>query len=250
MHSSRVCAAGLALLLVVTASARAADVHPTTAPAHLVPDSTGGPTIVSGSVRGYASRDYLLHAGAGQTLAVDLKIRRGSPYFNVLPPGSDDVAMFVGSTSGMTYRGIAPIAGEYMIRVYLMRSSARRNTLSEYTLTAGVSGASLVPLSPSEDAVLPGTPFHARAPVRCSLPYQPEVHTCEASVIRYGRDGTATVEFRGPSGFVRRILFVKGAPSASDATEPPASTHDGDTTIVHIGSDERFEVPDALIFGG
>jgi hypothetical protein len=69
-------------------------------------------------------------------------------------------------------------------------------------------------------------------------------------VIRRGRDGTATVEVRGANGLVRRVLFVKGTPAASDSTAALTSTRQGDLTTVRVGADERFEIPDALLAGG
>jgi hypothetical protein len=131
-----------------------------------------------------------------------------------------------------------------------MRSAARKKTLANFTLTAGVSGTALAPLPAREDAVVPGTVFHATATVPCALPYPPEVKECAAWVNRHGHDGTATVELRGPREFVRRILFVKGTAVASDATTPPIATRHGDTTTVTIGDDERYDLPDALVTGG
>lgn len=221
-----------------------------TAPTRLMPAKATGMATARGSVRGYASRDFVIHAGAGQTLTVSFGASSPSAYFNLLPPGSSVVAMFIGSTTGHRYQGVAPIAGDYTARVYLMRSAARRNAASGFTLKARVAGTALVPLPAREDAVLPGTPFHAGGPVPCALPYQPDVRQCDARVIRYDHAGTVTVELRGPRDFVRRILFVKGTPTASDATEPLASTRIGDTTTVTIGTDERYELPDALIVGG
>jgi hypothetical protein len=180
---------------------------------------------------------------------VEVEASNPAAYLNVLPPGSKDVAMFIGSTSGNRFQGLAPIAGDYVVRVYLMRSAARRNETSTFTLTASVTGAALVPLDAADNAVIPGTPFHAKATVRASFPYRHNVGDCEAWVIRYGRDGTATVELRAP-GFVRRILFVKGKPVSSDATETPRSTRNGDTNTVRIGDDERYELPDSLLMGG
>jgi len=227
-----------------------ASVQQTPASTRLVPADTTGTAKASGSIRGYDGRDFVIHAGAGQTLTIELRAGHPATYFNVLPPGSHDVAMFIGSTSGSRFRGMAPIAGDYRVRVYLMRSAARRNTVSSFTLSARVTGAALVPLSPGEDPVISGTPFHARATVRCSIPYQPDVRECEASVVRYGHDGTATVELRGPNGFLRRILFVKGSVAATDATEAPGCTRNGDTTTVRVGTEERYDLPDALVAGG
>lgn len=46
------------------------------------------------------------------------------------------------------------------------------------------------------------------------------------------------------------MLFVNGTPTASDAADPLTSTRSGDVTTVRIGSDERYEIPDALLSGG
>jgi hypothetical protein len=55
---------------------------------------------------------------------------------------------------------------------------------------------------------------------------------------------------RGPNGFVRRLLFVKGNVVATDAAEAPESSRKGDTTTVRVGTEERYELPDALVTGG
>lgn len=36
--------------------------------------------------------------------------------------------------------GTLPVDGDYTVRVYLMRSAARRNETAEYTLTVGITG--------------------------------------------------------------------------------------------------------------
>jgi hypothetical protein len=70
-------------------------------------------------------------------------------------------------------------------------------------------------------------------------------------VIRRGFDGTATVDIPGRVE-KRSILFVKGKPAASDARAMDALTSErkGDVTIVKLGADERYEIPDALVTGG
>jgi hypothetical protein len=206
--------------------------------------------VIAGRLRGDQIVDYRLRAGAGQTLTVTLQSGNGQNYFNLNPPGSD-VAMFVGSSSGERFSGILPTDGEYTVRVYLMRAAARRNESASYKLTVAVSGKPLAPLPAKQDALIRGTPFHASAIVPCAPPFNTQqVKTCEAFVIRRGFDGTATVEIRWPQGFKRRILFVKGQPVAADAPEPLTSSRQGDVTVVGAGSDERFEIPDALLFGG
>jgi len=95
---------------------------------------------VKGSIKGGATIDYKLRAKAGQTMNVALKTSNAANYFNVLPPGSKDVAIFIGSSEGNEWTGALPSEGEYTIRVYLMRSAARRNETANYTLKVGITG--------------------------------------------------------------------------------------------------------------
>jgi hypothetical protein len=92
-----------------------------------------------GTIKGRQIVDYQLGARSGQSIAVDFKPSNLSAYFNVLPPGSE-TALFIGSTSGNHFAGELPADGLYTIRVYLMRSAARRNEKSTYTLDVSVKG--------------------------------------------------------------------------------------------------------------
>jgi hypothetical protein len=239
-------AATLVLLPAVTAGAQPA------APRQERVTFAKGATsaVVKGQLKGGADVDYLVRAAAGQTLNVSLKVSNRANYFNVLPPGSADVAMYVGQT-GEAYAGMLPADGDYKVRVYLMRNAARRNEASNYELTISVTGQALAPLPGSEDARLPGTPFHARGPVTClAMPYgDAKPQQCDGFVIRRGHDGTATVEVRS-QGVTRRILFVKGKPVASDSSQPTTASRKGDVTIVKFESGEFYEIVDAMIFGG
>jgi hypothetical protein len=206
---------------------------------------------IKGKVTGDETVDYVVRAGAGQTITVSLKPSSPSNYFNVLPPDSADVAMYAGQT-GDDYTSMLPADGDYKVRVYLVRAAARRNASSTFTLTIGVTGKALAPLPASQDALVKGTPFHATAPISCvPMPYGDTApKPCEASVIRRGVDGTATVEIAlGPAG-KRRILFVQGKPVVSDSSEKMTVTRKGDLTTVTFESGERHEIPDALVTGG
>lgn len=94
---------------------------------------------IKGSVKGYDAVDYVVGLRAGQTLSVDLKTSNGSNYFNVTPAGAD-AAIFVGSTSGGSFKGVVPNTGDYKVQVYLMRNAARRGESANYTLTIGAKG--------------------------------------------------------------------------------------------------------------
>jgi hypothetical protein len=208
--------------------------------------STG---TLHGKLKGDEMVDYVVRAGAGQTLTVALTKTNSQNYFNVLPPGSADVAMYVGQT-GNDFKGVLPTDGDYTVRVYLMRAAARRNETSDYTLTVGVSGKALAALPASQDAVLPGTPFHASAQITCVPFLETKPQQCEAFVIRRGVDGTATVEIAQPSSGKRLILFVQGRPIASDSPDALSFTRQDDVTVVKLGADERYEIPDAFVSEG
>ena len=206
---------------------------------------------IKGTLKGGADVDYVVRAAAGQTLEVKLEASNGQNNFNVLPPGSANVAMYSSNMTGeRTFKGVLPADGDYAIRVYLDRPAARRNETSKYTLNVGVTGKALPPLSAARDAKVAGTAYHATAKVPCALPYQADVKSCDAGVVRRGIDGTATFEAIGKDGVQRRILFVQGKPVATDAMEPMTATRQGDTTMVKVGNDERYDIPDAFLGGG
>jgi hypothetical protein len=201
-----------------------------------------------GSIKGDRDATYTVNARAGQTLAVSLTSTNASLYFNISAPGSQE-SMFIGSSQGAKASVILPVDGSYVVQVYLMRNAARRNESASYTLEVAVTGQPLPPLPAAQDALVPGTRFHATATVPCQT-LVAAAGNCQANVTRRGRDGTATVELRSGSGFARNVLFVKGQPRASDSAQPMTSSRQGDLTTVRFGSDERYDVPDALLTGG
>lgn len=206
---------------------------------------------IQGTLKGDGDVDYLVRAAAGQTLRIEFRASHGQNNFNVLPPGSTNVAMYSSRDTGeRSYEGLLPADGDYTIRVWLDRPAARRHESSKYTLTVAVSGKPLAPLSATQDAKVAGTAYHATATVPCLLPYQPGVKSCDAGVIRRGRDGTATFEAIGRDGVQRRILFVQGKPVTADAMAALTFSRRDDLTTVRIGDDERYDIPDAFLTGG
>ena len=81
-------------------------------------------TMLSGTITGDEYFDYKLRAKAGQEMYVSLSVTgtngSGSAYFNILPPGSDNVAIYNSSAGDQTTTVKLPKSGEYKIRVYLM----------------------------------------------------------------------------------------------------------------------------------
>lgn len=95
---------------------------------------------VKGTIKGDDTVDYVLGARKGQSMSVALETTNRSMYFNVLPPGSEE-AIFIGSISGEKYEGTLPASGDYTVRLFLMRSAARRGETASYTVKLAVTGA-------------------------------------------------------------------------------------------------------------
>ncbi|MBS1721833.1 MAG: hypothetical protein JSS66_02375 [Armatimonadetes bacterium] len=203
---------------------------------------------LKGSVKGHGYVDYVVRAMAGQTLSVGLSGGKGMAAFNVTAPEAKS-ALFIGSISGDKFSRRLPCDGSFVVRVHLERAAMLRDETSTYSLSIKLQGKALRALPASQDAYVPGTRFHAKARVKCTLAGSPETRECDAFVTRRGHDGTATVEFRWGVDR-RRILFVKGKAVSSDSTLAPSAKRSGDNTVVMLGKDETYEVPDALIFGG
>jgi hypothetical protein len=198
---------------------------------------------IAGTITGDVYRDYLVAARAGQTLAVSMKTSNPSAYFNVLPPGSQGEASFIGSTEGNSHKGPIAADGDTAIRVYLMRSAGRRGESSNYTLTVGVTGAA------STDALVPGTGFNATAMIRCAAEPSKPLADCKAGVKRIG-GGSGVVTVTTPDGGSRTINFRGGAAVSSDSATNLSVERRGDVSVVRIGATEVYEIPDAFVLGG
>lgn len=207
---------------------------------------------VKGSLKGDKIVDYKLRARAGQTMSVALKASNGANYFNVLPPGSKDVGIYNSSTDGNELTTTLPSDGEYTIRVYLMRSAARRNEVSNYTLNVGITGkpgkAADLGRAPASDAKLKGTPFHATGKLPCWMGNAPEDSAqCTFGVIR-GSPGNAEVRVK-PEGGLERVLTFKGD-HVTSGSEKVKATKSSDTWTIEVNDYEHYRVYDAVIFGG
>lgn len=228
-------------------AAAAADLERVVKPVHFAKGKNSA--VIRDHVVGRQYIDYQLRAGAGQHMTVSLKGSNLANYFNLLPPGSADVAMAAGELVDNRFDGLLPDDGVYTIRVFLYRAAARRNEASDFTLSVGVTGSPLKPVSARTDAVLPGTRYHASATTQCE-PLYSQARECEVYVVRRGFDGTATVELRWDGDRKRRILFVKGEPKVADTPEAMTYTRNERGWRVSFGGEEHFEIPEPLVFGG
>ncbi|MXN64097.1 SH3 domain-containing protein [Stappia sp. GBMRC 2046] len=91
---------------------------------------------IESRIVGYETVDYVLGAQSGQYMNVSMATDNVQNYFNIIPPGEENVAIFNSSTAsgGNQYEGQLPATGDYKIRVYMMRAAARRNETANYRL--------------------------------------------------------------------------------------------------------------------
>src|SRR5439155_25013561 len=90
---------------------------------------------VSGTVRGYAYKDYVVGALAGQQISLRLN-QNTSSVFTVFQPNGDNLD---GATEMDEFNGTLHASGGYVIRVMMMRSDARRTrSKSNYTLRISI----------------------------------------------------------------------------------------------------------------
>jgi hypothetical protein len=221
---------------------------PTPAPRMLRITPTPIATLVD-SLRGREFIDVRVTAKRGQVLFADLRSTRDANYFNVIEPDSGDVAVFVGSSAGSRFTGIARASGDYTVRVYLMRSAARRNERARFTLAIGVldtpdaSGRAW-------DARVPGSSFHATSEVPCGPTAARTASTrCALGVYR-GASGTAQIHLWSPSGVRRVLSCVRSTCISADPRRPVTTTRAGDEQLVTFGANERYRIPDSVICGG
>jgi hypothetical protein len=109
-------------------------------------------------------------------------------------------------------------------------------------------------MGPDDSALRAGQgQFDATGPLPCALAAGQPMGQCEFGVARAG-GGYATVVIRKPDGRTRAIYFRMGRAIGADTSEadgyrPFRASREGDLMLIRVG-DERYEIPDAVIFGG
>lgn len=97
---------------------------------------------VDGSITGDEYADFVLGAKAGQTMNAALTIGEssgnGTAYFNILPPGSDNVAIYIGSSEGNEAEVALPADGDYKVRVYQMGDDRDSGKTTGFTIAVGI----------------------------------------------------------------------------------------------------------------
>lgn len=193
--------------------------------------------------------DYKLRARAGQTMTVTLETDNDANYFNVLPPRSEAAAIAIGSILGNQWTGTLPVDGDYTVRVYLMRSAARRNEIAHYVLSVGIAG--------TVDAKVEGTPFHATGLVPCSVGSDPKGSTqCSFGVIR-SIPGYAEIHLVDPGydvtlhkSDVHVLKFAVDVVSTLDPGDKVIAVKEGDNWSISVNDVYFYIIPEAVISGG
>jgi hypothetical protein len=148
------------------------------------------------------------------------------------------------------------VDGDYTVRVYLMRSAARRNEKANYTLEVGITGDAMG-AAPSGDAKVAGTPYHATGKVPCSVGPDPKGSAqCSFGVIR-GAPGNAEVHLADP-GFdvvlhkehLRILRFTGAKVTSANLKAKVIAEKKGDEWSVGIDGFYFYEIPEAVIVGG
>lgn len=211
---------------------------------------------VKGTLVGRQTIDYKLRAKAGQKMSVTLKSANAGLAFNVLPPGSQGVAI-PGAIELQSWEGALPADGEYAVRMYLPRSAARRGERAGYMLTVAITGAAASAgggdtLSAAIGRAGEGK-FKATGKIPCAQNRGQPMGQCDFGVARAG-GGTAALVVTLPDGRKRMIFFEKGKATGADLSQADGNTtfhatKQSDLNLIEAGN-ERYEVPDAAVFGG
>lgn len=223
----------------------------------------GSAATIQGQLHGDETVEYLLGAGAGQTLEITLETAHGATYFNVFAPGAEpgrDAALFIGETGGKRFAGKLPSPGDYRVQVYMMRSAARRNETAAYKLEIAIVGV------PNRSAKAPESgPWPVETDASGDLPCSTGGETldlrCPFRVKRNSFGATLWVirpgETRDPKLLkfddLRVLAFEKldGQEKFTvNGAEEVSWKRDDDNWIVTVGDRERFWIPDAAIWGG
>jgi hypothetical protein len=216
--------------------------------------------VIEGSITGYETVDYLLRASKGQYLNVSMATDNGGNYFNILLPGETEVAMFNGSTADNQHEGVLPASGDYRLRLYLMRAGARRGETANYRLEVIIDAAEAPSKSSTVGKEAPSSAeragqgdFDATGRVPCAQYKAQPMGQCDMGVAREG-GGSATVVVTHADGRKRAIFFTDGKAAGADTSQADGNaefraTREGDLNLIRVG-DERYEIPDAAVFGG
>ncbi len=92
---------------------------------------------MTGKFQDYDDVKYRVYAKNGQILKFNINSLGNLAYVNIFAPGKKpgkDKALLIGSTVGSKGELTLPVDGDYIVQVYQMRNSARKNKTMKYNL--------------------------------------------------------------------------------------------------------------------
>ena len=164
----------------------------------------------------------------------------------------DDSAILVGCP---TAEAAAALGGEALLTidgvtlVSIPTGDANAGLAESQSAAAAADG--------SNDALVPGTDYHATAQVPCGFEGAEPVANCPAGVKRnWGDDGTTLVEVTKPDGRTRAIFFRGTTPYGTDSAQADGSagwtlnvSRRDDQNVIKFGP-ETYVIVDAFVVGG
>ncbi|ENU21450.1 hypothetical protein F994_00017 [Acinetobacter bohemicus ANC 3994] len=191
-----------------------------------------------GKFEGYDDVQYKIYAKKGQVLKFKVTSNNNLANMNIFSPGKKpgkDEAIFIGSTEGQVGEIILPSNGEYTIQVYQMRNSARQNKTVNFQLYVQI----------LDQKSQHSKKFDAIGELPCSLNLGQPTRQCQFGVVRQG-NGAALLTIFSKENKEYILKFNNGK-----LTSPSGKTQKrGDLSLVELNTNERFEIPDAVIYGG
>ena len=94
-------------------------------------------TTLTGKIQGYDDVKYRVYAKSGQILKFNINSLGNLANVNIFAPGKKpgkDKALLIGSTVGAQGELTLPVNGDYIVQVYQMHNSARKNKTVKYNL--------------------------------------------------------------------------------------------------------------------
>ena len=133
-----------------------------------------------------------------------------------------------------------------------LRGGPRGYVAAEF-LTPAVAPDGTVARGPDTSALRAGQgDFDASGQIPCAQYVGQPMTPCDFGVARAG-GGYATVVITKPDGITRAIYFMMGIPIGADTSEADpgefSASRESDLNFVRVG-DERYEIPDAVVYGG
>lgn len=192
----------------------------------------------SGSFKGYDDVQYKIYAKKGQTLKFKISSNNDLANINIFSPGTkpgQDNAIVIGSTVGTSGKVTLPSSGQYVIQVYQMRNSARQDKIVNFKLNVQI-------LNESNNKV---RNFDTVGELPCSLALGQPTRQCQFGVVHKG-NGTAQLSIFSKENKEDILKFENGK-----LTSPKGKVQKrADLYLIELDTNERFEVPVAVIYGG